>query len=172
MKSLIACLVLVSSPVWAADKLQTLDVKLGLWETTTTGMSSGELPIPPDMLEKMTPEQRAKFEQAMKSRMGAPSTNTHRYCLTKEKLEKDLSFGADRPNCTHQVVSSSSSAAEVKVHCTEQNSNLDGTVKVQASNSENVKASMHMTVSGSGKNMNVDTNMTSHWISSSCGDVK
>ena len=172
MKSLLAFLTLASSLLWAADKLQRPDVKLGLWETTTTGMAAGELPIPADALAKMTPEQRARFEQMMKSRMNAPSTSTHKYCLTQEKLDKDLSFGADRDNCTRQIVSSSSSGAEIKFHCTEKDGTVDGTVTFEASNPENVKGKVHMTMNANGKAMTNEVNMTSRWISASCGDLK
>ena len=172
IKSLLAFLILASSLLWAADKLQTLDVKLGLWETTSTSNLSGAPPIPPDALAKMSPEQREKFEQMIKGRMGAPQTHTHKYCLTKEKLEKDLSFGEDRGKCTHDILSSSSSGAEVKFHCVEEDMSTDGTAKFHAANSENVKGTIHATSTGSGKSMTMDISVTSRYLSSSCGDVK
>ena len=43
--------------------------------------------IPPDVLAKMPPEQRARVEAAMK---GGPSTDVRKECITKEKLEKQL----------------------------------------------------------------------------------
>ena len=172
MKLLPAFLILISSLLWAADKLQRLDVKLGLWETTTSGMATGELPIPADAMANMTPEQRAKIEQMMKSRMNTPSTHVHKDCLTQETLDKELSFGAARENCTHPILSSSSSGAEVKFHCAEKDGTADGTVKFEASNSENVKGKIHMTMNANGKAMTNEVNMTSRWISASCGDLK
>ncbi len=169
-KSLIAFVILTSSLLWSADKLQPLDVKLGLWETTSTTNMTGMPPVPPDMLAKLPPEQRAKFEEMMKARAGAPTT--HKYCLTKEKLEKDLSFNEERGKCTHEIVSSSSSGAEVKFHCADKDATTDGTAKFQAVNSENVKGTVHATTTGNGHTMNVDLTLTSRYLGPSCGDVK
>jgi uncharacterized protein DUF3617 len=172
MKLLAALLILASSLLWAADKLQPLDVKLGLWETTSASNMSGAPPIPEEALAKMTPEQRAKFEAMIKARTGAPTTRTHKNCLTKEKLEKDLSFGEDRGECTHNILSSSSRGAEVKFHCTSENMTSEGIAKFEAVNSENVKGTVHMNMTGSGKTMTMDTSLTSHYVTSSCGDIK
>src|SRR5690242_9544509 len=56
-----------SSAPQAATKMQPLNVKPGLWETTVTYSMAGELPMSPEMLKKMTPEQRARLEEAMKA---------------------------------------------------------------------------------------------------------
>jgi hypothetical protein len=60
---LLGIVLLLSLTVMAADKIQPLNVKLGLWETTHTTTTSGQMPIPPEMLAKLTPEQRAKMEE-------------------------------------------------------------------------------------------------------------
>src|SRR5271170_8464285 len=62
MRTSILCglVVLSSSVLWAADEIQPLDVKLGLWETTWTSQSAGQVPIPPEAMANLTPEQRAK----------------------------------------------------------------------------------------------------------------
>ncbi len=169
---LTAFLLFASSLLWSADKLQTLDVKLGLWEATSTNTMSGAPPIPPDVLAKMTPEQKAKFEQMIKSRSGAPTTHTTKSCLTKERLERDLSFGGERGNCTHDILSSSSKGAEVKFHCAEENMTTDGTAKFDAINSENVKGTVHAVTKGNGQTMNIDVSLTSHYLGAACGDVK
>jgi len=172
MRSLVAVVILASSLLWAADKLQPLDVKLGLWETTSTRTMSGVPPIPEDALAKMTPEQRARLEQMVKARTDAPQTHTHKSCLTKEKLEKDLSFADERGKCTHDILSSSSSVAEVKFHCADEKMISDGTAKFEAVSSENVKGTVHATVSGGANTMKMDLSLTSRYLGSSCGDVK
>ena len=45
-----------------------LNVKTGEWEATITNETSGQMPIPQEMIDKMTPEQRAKMEAMMKAR--------------------------------------------------------------------------------------------------------
>jgi hypothetical protein len=48
----------------------------------------------------------------------------------------------------------------------------DGTAKFQAANPENVKGTIHATSAGSGKSMTMDISVTSHYLSSSCGELK
>ena len=134
---------------------------------------SGAPPISPDVLAKLTPEQRAKFEQMMKARSGTPTTRTHKHCLTKERLEREMGFGdEERGKCTREIVSSSSSGAEVKFHCVEDEMTSNGTAKFQASTPENVKGTVHAVTTGSGKTMTMDVNLTSRYLGPSCGDVK
>ena len=76
-------------PSWTADAVQPLDVKPGLWETTTTTEMGGMPPMPADVLAKMTPEQRAKFEAAMKARAAqGAKTTTRRTCLDQGRAEQ------------------------------------------------------------------------------------
>ncbi len=85
-------IVCFSLTLFAADKITPLNVKEGLWEITVTHSMSGmpAMPsIPPDALAKMPPEQRARIEAMMK---GGASTDVHKDCITKEKLEKTNCF--------------------------------------------------------------------------------
>ena len=173
MKAMLAFAVLATSLLWAADKRQPLNIKVGLWESSASSASSGPPPIPQEMLDKMPEAQRSQIEQAMKSRGGAsPTAMTHKYCLTKEKLEKDLSFGGQRGTCTNEIVSSSPSGAEVKFHCVDKEAITDGTAKFQAVNSENVKGTIHAVTSSSGHTMATDLAITSRYLGPSCGEVK
>ena len=115
MRTILAGLVMLSSvAVWAADKLQPLNVKTGLWETTTTRITSGEIPIPAEMLARLTPEQRARMEARMKANSAEKTkTNTSKSCMTKEKLEK-APFSDEQKECTRTIVTSTSSKAEVR----------------------------------------------------------
>ena len=107
-------------PSWTADAVQPLDVKPGLWETTTTTEMGGMPPMPADVLAKMTPEQRAKMEAAMKARAAqGAKTTTRRTCWTKEELSKPLTFGDDDKSCQRTIISSSRSKQEGHLECTQ-----------------------------------------------------
>jgi uncharacterized protein DUF3617 len=169
-KVLLALLVLCSFSLSAGDKIQPLDVKLGLWEITTTVAMTGmpAMPnIPPDVLAKMPPEQRAKMQAAMG---GTPTAR--KVCITKEKMDKQTAFNDERKNCTRTVVSSSGSKLEMKMQCTEQDATMNGTIHVEALNSENVKGTVRMAMNGGGRNMNMNSDFTSRYLGSACGDVK
>src|SRR5271165_50293 len=143
MRTSILCgLVVVSSSfLWAADQIQPLDVKLGLWETTFTSQMSGMPSIPPEAMANMTPEQRARVEEAMKAR-GAG--NAHRSCITKDKLDKPNAFGEDRKTCTRTVVTSTSHKLEMRLECGDEASKVAGTVRIEATDSETIKGATQM----------------------------
>jgi hypothetical protein len=171
---LFALLVLCSFSLWADDKIQPLDIKLGLWEVTSTNATTGMPPIPPDVLAKMPPEQRAKMEAAMGARSGgSPTTTARKTCITREKMDKQTAFNDERMNCTHTVVSSSSKKLEIKLQCTEQqNTTMNGTIQVEALNSETLKGSVRMATTGGGRTMNMNSDFTSRYLGPACGDVK
>ena len=161
-------------PSWTADAVQPLDVKPGLWETTTTTEMSGLPPMPADLLAKMAPEQRAKMEAAMKARAAqGAKTTTRRTCWTKEELSKPLTFGDDNDkSCKSTLISSSRSKQEARLECTNETANRSGDVHIEAINPENLKGSMQMTVAGGGRTMNINLGFTGKWIGSSCGELK
>jgi len=154
----------------AADKLQPLNAKLGLWEITTTSQFSGLPPIPADVLAKMSPEQRAKMEAMFKQKAshgGVPTTS--QTCVTQEKLNK-APFSEGKQSCQRTIISSTSQLAEFREECTEPDGTkriMDG--KFELSGDTNMKGSMKVKASGSGKAMNVNLDMSGKWIGSDCG---
>jgi hypothetical protein len=159
-------------PSWTADGVQPLDVKPGLWETTTTTEMSGMPPIPTEVLAKMAPEQRAKMEAAMKARaaQGAKAT-TKRSCLTKQELSKPLTFGDDNEkSCKRTLISSSRSKQEARLECADGTATRSGDVRIEAITPESIKGSMQMTSAGGGRSMNVNVGFTGKWIGASCAE--
>ena len=166
-------LIVFSSPsLWAADSITPLDLKEGLWEMTVTHSMSG-MPatpnIPPDVLAKMPPEQRARIEAAMK---GEPSTDVRKECITKEKLEKHSAFSNNRGDCTRTVVNSTGSKLEVKIHCEEKQSLTDGTLVLETVGSDRVKGTMQSVTNANGHTMNMNFTFSSKYLGPACGDVK
>ncbi len=156
----------------AGDKLQRLNVKTGLWEVSNTRTMSGEMPVPAGLLERMTPEQRARMEARLKEgSAGQTTTTTYKSCVTQKDLDDGTSFGEDQGECTKNVISSTSSKAQVHMVCAFQGIKGEGTVEVQALSSESTRGSVHMTASGNGRTMNSDSTFTAKWIGTNCGDV-
>jgi len=173
MRTIMAGLVMLSSvAVWGADKLQPLNVKTGLWETTTTRITSGEIPIPAEVLARLTPEQRARMEARMKANSAEKTrTNTTKSCMTKEKLEK-APFSEEEKECTRTIVASTSNKAEVKFACDKADTKVNGTIHVETLNPENVKGSANATMTGGGHTMTTSGTFTSKWLGSNCGGVE
>jgi hypothetical protein len=175
---LLALLAVAPLAARAQDKIMPLNVKLGLWESSNTVTMNGAPPIPEDTLAKMTPEQRARFEEMMKRRgvgTGTPQTNVYKSCVTREKLDHAMAFDDKHNECIHTVISSSSTHFELKVHCQDPNNHMitDGNVNVDAISRESGKIVGHMVAVGSGGHaMNVDITGTSKYLGPDCGDVK
>jgi hypothetical protein len=164
--SVVALLLLSSMCIWG-QKIP-LDVKLGLWETTSQANVAGQLPISADQMANLTPEQRARIEQAMKATSGKPITS--KSCLTKDKLDRGFGFD-NHKECTHNLLTSTSHNLEVQMSCPEKQGKMNLLVKAEALSSTNIKGTTHMTMEGGGRTMTSDGSFTSKWISSDCGSV-
>ena len=160
---------LVVSCAQAGDTPTSLDVKLGLWEVTTTTTMSGQAPMPPEKLAKLNPEQRASLKKSM---AGPPSTDTHKECVTSEKLKKSLLFGEDHEGCSRTFVTSSSTKIEAKLHCQRDQAQTEGTMKLDVLNSESVKGDMDAIVTSGKRTMNMHVAFSSKYLTSSCGSVE
>ena len=156
--------------LWAVDPTP-LNVKPGQWQNTVITETNGQLPIPQEALDKMSPEQRARIEQAMKARMG-PGAAPHvtQSCMTKEKLSKP--FILDRDGCRANFTVSSSSRQEIQMECEMQGGKQTGTWHIDAPDPENVKGSMQMAVSNAGRTMKINSTFTAKWLGPTCTESK
>jgi hypothetical protein len=162
-----------SSDSQPAAKLQPLNVKPGLWESTRTINRAGDLPIPAEMLNRLTPEQRARMEERMRAHSAAhTNTTTEKHCLTQEDLERDRMKLAETKECTTTVLNSTSTTVKAKLACDQEGMHANGTLELVAADPEHVSGTYHSTVNADGHTMNVDGNWTSKWLGSSCGNVK
>lgn len=153
--------------------LRALNVKTGLWETTRTIKRTGAMPIPAEMLSRLTPEQRARMEERMKANSAAhTSTTTEKHCVTKEDLEKDRLKIAEANECSTTLLNSTSSSVKAKLVCDQEGMHATGTLELVAADPEHMNGSYRSTVNGDGHTMNVEGAWTSKWLASSCGNVK
>src|SRR5579872_2966162 len=100
MKTTLFVLAATLAPLACAQEIKPIDIKTGLWETTTKMEMAGmpQMPqIPPERLAQMPPEARARVEALMKGQGGG----TARSCITREMLDKGLNFNADKA-CTYR----------------------------------------------------------------------
>jgi hypothetical protein len=154
-------------------KIEPLNIKPGLWESTRTINRTGQLPIPAEMLNRLTPEQRARIEERMKSNSAAhTNTTTEKHCLTKEDLEKDPLKIAESKECSTTVLTSTATNVKAKFLCDQQGMQAAGTLELVAADPEHVTGSFHSSANGDGRAMEVEGTWRSKWLASSCGDVK
>lgn len=158
---------LFCATAWAAQTTP-LNVKTGEWESTSTNETSGQLPVPQEMLDKMTPEQRAKMEAAMKARgMQGPRTTVYKHCVKKEDLDKPFAKN-DEKACKQTILTSSATRQEVHMECEMGGGKQVGTLKLEALDSSTVKGSMQMTASNGGRTMNINSTFSAKWLGPTC----
>ena len=170
----VSCLgtALFSATVWAAD-LTPLNVKTGEWEVTMSGESTGQLPIPQAMLDKLTPEQRAKMEAVMKARGGqGPRTTVRKSCVRKEDLDKPFGKDDERKSCKQTIVNSSATKQEIHMECEMGGGQQSGSLKLETVDSSTVKGVMQMTASNEGRSMNMNYDFSAKWLGPVCSETK
>ncbi len=170
--SMVALVFSIAIAAFAADKIEPLDVKAGLWDVTFTSNMSGAPPIPAERLEKMTPEQRERLEKMVKDReaKGAQTSN-RKHCVTQEQL-KDHAFIEDEPSCKRTVLASTSKELNVRVQCSTEDGTRTSTYHIQAVSSGEVKGTIHIESSGGGRTLEITNDFTGRWIAPVCAGIK
>lgn len=163
----------------ATGKIQPLNVKAGLWQTTTTstfgGLAGGIASLPPGeqaKLAQMTPQQRAMVEAMMKKQYGSgPQTTTFKHCVTEKDINNNAPWGTGT-RCTWNVLTSTGTDLEARGTSCDLgktdglNSSVD--VKIHVTDSENIKASMQGSATGNGHSYTLNGTYTSKWIGATC----
>ena len=157
----------------AGNNLKPLNIKPGLWESTRTVKTAGQMPIPAELLNRLTPEQRARMEERMNANSaGHSNTVTEKHCVTKEDIEKDRLKLAETKECTTTILSSTSSSVKAKLVCDMQGMHAVGNLQLVAADPEHMNGSYESTMNGNGHTMNMEGTWTSKWLGSSWGNLK
>jgi len=152
---------------------QTLNVKPGQWETTMNSSGAPALAaLPPGVLDKMTPDQRAKMEAAMKA-AGQARSNVTSSCVTKEDIAKGFQPAEMRDTCKYTVTTSTSSQIRMDMACETDKSKITGAVQIDAMDSEHVKGSVQTQMQfgpaqAKGQAVNNTMTFTSKWVGPVC----
>lgn len=155
----------------APPKLIPLNIKLGQWQSTTTMSVTGALGLPPDMVAKMTAEQRARYEAAMKAEgSGTPRTITDKGCITADDLTRNPFQQRDpegRIQCHGTLLNSTSSDITLQETCSGEAS-MTYTMKIHATDQEHTTGTGQGTATMGGKTMNSNFTFNSTWIGATC----
>lgn len=148
---------------------EPLDVKTGLWETTWVTQTRGLPPLPKELLDRMSPEQRKKMEADIRAEQAeGPDTNTDRDCITQRELERPFE-PSNTKECTHKIVVATKTAQEVRIVCTGGLSG-SGLMKVSAQNRETLNGSMELKLGEGPQSMTINAQLKARWLGSDCGD--
>jgi hypothetical protein len=153
-----------------------LNLKLGLWQMTYTTEGDGVRPlqsIAPELLAKMTPEQRARTEARLKARVPAGSRiETKQYCLTEEKLKKAIFNSAfEIQNCRRTVFNSTARLQQFREECLEDGSTRTSDARFEALELGKLKGSIKVKSDGAtAYAMNVE--IEGRWLAADCGNAQ
>ena len=171
-----AALTVVLTSVTMAAELVKPDIKPGLWEVTIKPEITGQLPIPPERLAAMTPEQRARIETAMQAHQGsAAKSSVYKDCLTPEKIARGFDIDkkfADDASCKRTIVTSTRTELRLHDECVKSERKTTSDVHVQVTSGSTMVGTVKIAVSSGDRTMNVNNAMQGKWLSSSCGAVK
>jgi hypothetical protein len=159
-----------AAAVAARADAPAFDVKPGLWQMTMSGKASGALPIPPEALKQMTPEQRASIEAAMAR---AASPHVIKSCVTAEQLARtpDFTHGG-KAGCKQTVVTRTATEVEIHESCGGPAGTMFGTFHFTALNRETIAGTTSVTQSNGDKTMSVRQQIGGKWLGSDCGAIK
>jgi hypothetical protein len=154
--------------------------KPGLWEVQTStqgaGVPQGGMPDMNEAMKNMSPEQRAMVEKMMKDRgvgVGA-KPNSFRYCLTKERAEREFVPQPDPDTeCTHHMDSTSSSEAKFSFSCKRKDgSTVQGQGRAYNLTPESYASEVDMKMQHQGKPMQLHTEQKGKWLGADCQGLK
>jgi hypothetical protein len=151
-----------------------LNVRLGLWEVATHPQVNGNLPITDEQLEKLPPEQRAKFEAAMQAAIArGAQPRIFKECMTAEKRSHGFNAGNDQSkNCQVTLVTNTPSEFESRRECTNEDGKQSTSVHFRVVSSHHVSGTVNALISHGSKTMTVNSAMEGKWLGPDCGSVK
>ena len=166
-KSLLPLAVCAALP-FAAGGQDRLDIRTGTWEITATTHMSGT-PLSNEMLSKMTPEQRAEVQAAMREEAAkGPQTEVSRECITAEEVERPFA-SADLENCTQQIVRTTRTTQEARLQCTGEYKG-SGLLRVTAPNPQTMTATLELSAGDGPTPFTIKAQMKGRWLAAACED--
>jgi hypothetical protein len=147
---------------------ESLNVKTGSWEMTTTVIASG-LQMPASAMDGLSPEQVSQMEQMMEL-YAKPITSIEKVCVTKEDLDQDRMLESDdQENCQQEIVSRSATRVVIKLTCSDPDPSTS-TMTMEANDPESIVGSVDL-VQGNGDGT-VHLDINGRWLDASCEGVE
>jgi hypothetical protein len=152
--------IILLAHVTVASAADTLDVKEGLWESTSTMTIQG-LQIPPALLQNLPEAQRAQIERFD----GQPHVD--QACVTQKDIAAGFTRFDKQSACTRNTLAATPRSYAANITCTGLLAGA-GTLQVQAPSSSRVQG----TAALQGMLGNMTMTLDARWVSASCGALK
>jgi hypothetical protein len=162
----IAALLLAALSAGGAEKL---NVKLGLWEMTSISRFSGMPPLPKEVTDKMTPQQRAEMAAKIKAASEEePEPEVSSECITQEDLDKPFA-SSNTEECTQTVVRTTKNTQEIRLVCTGKTKG-SGLFRVTTPTPETMTGDLDLKVGEGSEVMSISAKLKGRWLGADCGD--
>lgn len=168
-KILVAIAVALAAGTPVCALADSFNAKPGAWEMTVTTTTTGN-PMAPSALAEMSPEKRAKVEQAMKERDGKPVTNSYKTCITQKELDQDHFINSDdNVQCTKKVLSKSPTKLVLDQTCPPPHAST-GRATIEAKTPERLLTIIDTVQGGATGKAHVE--IKGRWLGASCEGVE
>jgi len=152
-----------------ACSADTLNVKLGLWEISSITETRGMPPLPKELMDQMSPEQKRQMEAEIKAAQAkGPDKDTDRECITQKDLDQPFE-SSNTKECTRTNVTTTRTTQEVRIVCSGGIPG-SGVFKVSAPSPEKMTGSLDLKLGEGAQAMTIKTQLQGRWLSSDCGD--
>lgn len=148
---------------------EKLDVKLGLWEMTSIMRFSGMPPLPRELMDKLTPEQRAKMAADLEAAAAQePEPDVSRECITQEDLDKPFE-SANADECTQTIVRTTKTIQEIRMVCTGKVKS-SGVFRVTTPTPETMTGMLDLKAGEGADAFTIKGTIKGRWLGPECGD--
>lgn len=162
----VTALLLIAVSAGGAEKL---NVKLGLWEMTSISRFSGMPSLPKEVMDRMTPQQRADMAAKIKAAAEEePEPEVSSECITQEDLDKPFA-SANADECTQTVVRTTRNTQEIRVACTGKTKG-SGVFRVTTPTPETMTGDLDLKVGEGAEVMTISAKLKGRWLGPDCGD--
>lgn len=141
-----------------------LDVRMGMWEMTTTADVDGQTTGVDT--SKMTPQQRAQIASAMRGMTG-PRTTTSTTCLTRADFNRKNFLTHADPNCRQTLTTNTKTRLEGRIACTGANA-MQGTMHFDAPSPTQFSGTVRSTSTERGRTTTTNITMAGTWLAAEC----
>ena len=168
-KKLLQCVVAVMVALPLYGFADSFNVKPGAWEMTTTTTSTGSV-MPAEALAKMSPEQRAKVEQAIQASSGKPTTRVDKHCVTQNDLDEDRLFKSTHENqCTRKIVAKSATRIVLEQTCAAPSAST-ATITIETQSPDSLTTTVDFVRGGGDWKMHLESH--GRWLGDSCAGIE
>jgi hypothetical protein len=165
--------ILLAGPLAAVVVGQTparpkLDVRMGLWEITSTVDVDGRMPGIDT--SRMTPQQRAEMAAAMRG-SEAPHTTSTASCITREDFDRRNFVVTQDRNCRQTITTNTTTRLDATIRCAADRA-ATGRLHIEATTPTAYTGTITTTAMEHGRRTTTTVTMSGRWVAADCGALK